>query len=283
MENFSWLATQVSRLSSFLRSQLPNHSKQEILASIRQHRCRVNGFIERFESYKVQPGDRVSLSLIPSTKQQPSILWEDDYSIIYEKPPHLTTEQMAHMTRFFTVHRLDKGTSGCLLMGKSKQAATELMKLFKQRKIHKQYMALVFGHPKKKFGTVKSYTAPVYRRCGAVIFGAASPSQGKLTITEWSVLDSYKRYSLMLCKPITGRTHQIRLQMGLLGHPIVGDVDYGPKEQPPQIFRPLLHAHSLEFISPFTNLPLKICASSTEDPRECARHLLQEKPLELYN
>lgn len=84
-------------------------------------------------------------------------------------------------------------------------------------------------------------------------------------------------------KPITGRTHQIRLQMGLLGHPIVGDVDYGPKEQPPQIFRPLLHAHSLEFISPFTNLPLKICASSTEDPRECARHLLQEKPLELYN
>ncbi|WP_100934849.1 RluA family pseudouridine synthase [Candidatus Chlamydia corallus] len=276
MKNFSWLATQSSRLSSFLRSQLPSHSKQDILTSIRQHRCQVNGLIERFESHKVQPGDRITLSLVNSTKQQPSILWEDDYSIIYEKPPHLTTEQMSQATGFLTVHRLDKGTSGCLLMGKSKQAATELMKLFKQRKIYKQYIALVFGHPKKKIGTVKSYTAPVYRRCGAVIFGTATPSQGKLTITEWSVLRSYNQYSLMLCKPLTGRTHQIRLQMGLLGHPIVGDVDYGPKKQPPRIFRPLLHAHSLEFVSPFSNLPLKICASPTEDPRECAQHLLHE-------
>ncbi|SPN73538.1 Ribosomal large subunit pseudouridine synthase C,23S rRNA pseudouridylate synthase C,pseudouridine synthase, RluA family,RNA pseudouridylate synthase [Chlamydia serpentis] len=274
MEKFSWLITEVSRLSSFLRSQLPNHSKKNILSAIREHRCQVNGFVERFESYKIQPGDHVTLSLVTSIQEKLSILWEDDSIIIYDKPPHMTTEQISQATGLFTVHRLDKGTSGCLLMGKSKQAAMELMKLFKQRKIYKQYTALVFGHPKKKSGVIRSYTAPVYRRCGAVIFGSTPPSQGKLTITEWLVMQSYKQYTLMLCKPITGRTHQIRLQMQLLGCPIVGDVDYGPKKQPPRVFRPLLHAQSLEFISPFSNLLLKVSASTTEDPRECARHLL---------
>ncbi|ANH79136.1 RluA family pseudouridine synthase [Candidatus Chlamydia sanziniae] len=274
MEQFAWIAIHSARLSSFLRSHLSSYSKQAIVNTIRHHRCQVNGSIERFESYKVQPGDHITVSLI-SEQQELKLLWEDTCSAIYDKPPYVTTEEVATRTGLHIVHRLDRDTSGCLLLGKSHDATTQLMKLFKQRKIHKQYIALVFGHPKKNFGTITTYTAPQYRRCGAVIYGSTLPSQGKITITQWSVLQRHKRYTLLFCHPLTGRTHQIRLQMKLLGHPIVGDIDYGSKQQPPKVFRPLLHAHSLTFTSPFSGKRLKIETSSTEDPRKYAAYLLE--------
>ncbi|WP_375793293.1 RluA family pseudouridine synthase [Chlamydia sp. 12-01] len=272
MKEFSWVANRVERLSSFLRSQLPDYKKQIIFDSVRYHGCRVNGHLERFESYKVQPGDRITLTL--QTRSEPKILWEDSHCCIYDKPSHISTEDLTKITGLIMVHRLDRDTTGCILFAKNTNAANALSELFKKRKIHKQYTALVFGHPKKSSGTLISYTAPKSRRCGAVIFGNTNKDYGKLTITNWSVLFSYQQYTLMRCEPVTGRTHQIRLHMQTLGHPIVGDVDYGMKEQPKNVFRPLLHAHALTFTSPFSQEKIDVTASSSGDPREAASHLL---------
>ncbi|BAE81389.1 ribosomal large subunit pseudouridine synthase C [Chlamydia felis Fe/C-56] len=272
MKEFSWVANRVERLSSFLRSKLPDYTKQIIFDSIRYHGCRVNGRLERFESYKVQPGDCIALTL--QIRSEPKILWEDQHCCIYDKPTHTTTEDLAKTTGLHIVHRLDRDTTGCILFAKNTNSAHALSELFKKRKIHKQYTALVFGHPKKSSGTLISYTAPKSRRCGAVIFGNTDKHSGKLTITHWSVLHSYKHYTLMLCQPFTGRTHQIRLHMHMLGNPIVGDLDYGRKEQPKNIFRPLLHAHSLTFTSPLSQEKVDVVASSSGDPRKVAPHLL---------
>ncbi|WP_041460221.1 RluA family pseudouridine synthase [Chlamydia psittaci] len=272
MKEFSWVAHHEERLSSFLRSRLPDHKKHIILDSIRYHGCRVNGRLERFESYRVQPGDCITLTV--QTRLEPQILWEDEHCCIYNKPSHTSTEDLAKITGLNIVHRLDRDTTGCILFAKHASAAHALSELFKKRKIHKQYTALVFGHPKKSSGTLISYTAPKSRRCGAVIFGNTKKNHGKLTITQWSILCAYKQYTLMRCEPITGRTHQIRLHMHTLGHPIVGDVDYGRKEQPKHVFRPLLHAHALTFTSPFSKEKVEVTASSFGDPREEASHLL---------
>ncbi|EPP35682.1 RNA pseudouridylate synthase family protein [Chlamydia ibidis] len=275
MQEFTWIADCEMRLSSFLRSHLPDLSKQAIAASIRYHGCRVNGSIERFESYKVNRGDHITLSL--HTGSKPKILYESSQFCIYDKPSHLSTEDLAKMVRLHIVHRLDRDTTGCILFAKTMQSADLLMHLFKKRKIHKQYTALVFGHPKKSSGIITSYTAPKSRRCGAVLFGNTTRELGKIAITKWSVLDTYRGYTLMKCLPITGRTHQIRLHMQTLGCPIVGDIDYGPKQQPKNIFRPLLHSHLIKFACPFSEAPIKVSASLSGDPRTIAPFLCRHK------
>ncbi|EPP38274.1 RluA family pseudouridine synthase [Chlamydia avium] len=273
MKKFMWVVDRVERLSSFLRVQLPEYDKQSVINSIRYHGCRVNSRIERFESYKVHPGDHINLVI--RTPQKPQILWDHPQWCAYDKPAYLSTEELAAKLKLSIVHRLDRDTTGCILFAKHEDSVFPLTQLFKKRKIIKQYIALVFGHPNKSSGTITSYTAPKARRCGAVIFGNTHASQGKLTITQWSILCTYKKYSLIQCSPITGRTHQIRLHMRTLGHPIVGDIDYGSHNQPPNIFRPLLHAHSIKFPSPFSNENIHLIASSSGDPRKEAAHLLE--------
>lgn len=272
MKKFTWVVHRVERLSSFLRTQLPEYDKCTVVGSIRYHGCCVNGRVERFESYKVQPGDRVSLVIqIP---KEPQILWDHSHYCVYDKPAYLATEKLADKFKLHIVHRLDRDTTGCILFAKHSEAVASLTQLFKQRKISKHYTALVFGHPKKSSGIITSYTASKARRCGAVIFGNTNPSRGKLTITRWSVLCTYRKYSLLHCEPVTGRTHQIRLHMQTLGHPIVGDIDYGSHNQPENVFRPLLHAHSLSFPCPFSDEHIHLTSSSSQDPREEAAHLL---------
>lgn len=273
MKKFSWIAQHTERLSSFLRHQLPEYKKNTVLDAIRYHGCRINGKLERFESYRIQPGDRITLTL--EDRSHLNLLWEDDHCCIFDKPAHLSTEHLAKQTQLRIVHRLDRDTTGCILLAKNNEAEEALTALFRKRKIQKQYLALVFGHPKTSSGTLVSYVAPQSYRCGAVIMRNTQAHHGKLAITKWSVLSSYKRYTLMLCEPITGRTHQIRLHMQTLGCPIVGDIDYGNKtHQPSNIFRPQLHAYTLSFVSPFSQQPISICAASSGDPRQSAAHLL---------
>lgn len=240
-----------TRLVSFLRKTFPEVSKQAIMHAIRYHGCRVNNQVERFESYKVQWGDTIELSIT----QQRSIqfLLERDEFCVIDKPENLSTEDLIKDLGMYMVHRLDRDTSGCLLLAKSATAAEKLMALFKNRVIHKEYRALVLGKPKGQSGVVRTYTTPIYRRCGAVLFGNTTPDRGKLTITEWAVIKAYRKATLLCCRPITGRTHQIRVHMKHLGHPIIGDMDYGQRQQLITVHRPYLHAYRLQFCSPFTS------------------------------
>lgn len=263
MKEFSWIANQTGRLTSIIKKHLPQFDKQTISDAIRYHRCRINGKVERFESYKVQPQDKIDI--VFQTYHQPRLIFNNNYYSVYEKPACLSTEQLVAQTKLHIVHRLDRDTSGCILLAHTKEAQNLFFDLFKKRKIKKLYLAVVFGVPKQKQGTLTTYTAPRYRRCGSVLVGNTSKDRGKLTTTRWEVLKTLDKYSLVLCSPITGRTHQIRLHMQTLGHPIVGDIDYGSKEQPKHIFRPLLHAYSLQFLCPFTQKPMEITSSSLQE------------------
>lgn len=263
MKTFTWISDQSGRLASIIRKHLPQYDKKKIINAICYHRCRVNGRIERFESYKIQPKDKIEI--VFQEYYQPSLILNTPNYSVYEKPSCLSTEHLVQQTQLHVVHRLDRDTSGCILLAHTKHAQTLFFDLFKQRKIQKQYLAVVHGHPKQSQGTLTTYTAIKYRRCGAVLVGNTTQHKGKITITQWSVLKTIKNYSLILCSPITGRTHQIRLHMQTLGHPIVGDIDYGLKHQPKQIFRPLLHAYSLQFLCPFTHQQMHVTSSSFQE------------------
>lgn len=271
MRSFSWVAQESMRLATFLRLQLPGTSKLILQEAIRYHGCRVNGRVERFESYKIQKGDQISLFL--RKKEDPLLLLDTPYFCIYDKPAYCVSETLASHLNGHLVHRLDRDTTGCFLLAKTKPSAESLIELFRQRKVRKQYLALVFGIPRHSEGEIVTYTAPKMRRCGAVLYGNTSKHKGKLTITRWRALEHHGNLTLMQCRPITGRTHQIRLHMHSIGHPIVGDIDYGRKHQPRGVFHPLLHAQSIHFT--FHDEPVSATALSRGDPKEVAPHLFR--------
>ena len=147
----------------------------------------------------------------------------------------------------FLVHRLDKNTTGLLIVAKSSSVRDELMDLFKRRKIKKSYLALVDGIFREKEGTRESLFVKKGSFHGQTIWGS-SPHQGLSAITHFKRLKSGKDASLILCEPVTGRTHQIRVHMAEMGHPILVDPQYA-REYRSKLFcsRPLLHAYRLQF------------------------------------
>ncbi|WP_213357822.1 RluA family pseudouridine synthase [Chlamydiifrater phoenicopteri] len=244
---------QPSRLLSFVKKQLSAYPFANAEDCLRFQHCRVNGLVERFGSYRLFPEDVVSIFVEdlsePAFASIP-ILFESEGYAIYHKPPRISTERLVELAQGFVVHRLDRDTSGCLIIGKEFTTTQLLQKLFKQRKVEKQYIAITKGRPNKSSGVLQTFTKILHRRQGALIMG--NSREGQETITRWRVKKSSANYSLIYCFPITGRTHQIRLHMKTLGCPIVGDVDYGSKTPPENIFRPLLHSLSLQFFCPVT-------------------------------
>ena len=141
----------------------------------------------------------------------------------------------------FLVHRLDRDTSGVLLIAKTEAAKKHLQRQFERRSIQKTYLALVRGHLEHRSGIIdlplaRSATNPLKR---------AVRGRGKAAITEYQSKQRYHGYDLVEVKPRTGRTHQIRVHLAHIGHPIVGDRVYGSTE--PKLSRQFLHASALSF------------------------------------
>lgn len=153
------------------------------------------------------------------------------------------------------VHRLDKETSGLLLIAKNQPAFNYLKKLFAERKIKKTYLALVYGHIKNKSGVIEAPLGKLSGRQTTKIIGKHKLKE-KAAITEYKVLSYYllltARYSLVEVSPQTGRTHQIRAHLKSIGHPVVCDSLYADRNHvcPPELGRLFLHAAKLSFVSP---------------------------------
>ena len=149
------------------------------------------------------------------------------------------------------VHRLDKETSGLLLIAKTQPAFNYLKNLFTERKIKKTYIALVYGHLKNKSGIIDAPLGKLSGRQTTKIVGTHKLKE-KSAITEYRVLKQYLDYSLVEAMPQTGRTHQIRAHLKSIGHAIVCDSLYADKSYvcPPDLGRLFLHAIKLSFISP---------------------------------
>ncbi len=147
------------------------------------------------------------------------------------------------------VHRIDKDTSGLLMIAKNNEAHLKLSEQLKERKAMRKYIALVNGNIKEDSGTVNKPIArnPVDRKKMAVVIG------GREAITHFNVLERFGQYTLVECILETGRTHQIRVHMASIGHSIVGDPLYGIKKEKFKLSGQLLHAKTVGFIHPTTN------------------------------
>jgi 23S rRNA pseudouridine1911/1915/1917 synthase len=178
------------------------------------------------------------------------IIYEDENLLVYNKPAGVNVENIP-----LRVHRLDKDTSGILLVAKNEKALEFLQKQFKERTVEKKYLALVVGNLKNESGVIETLLgrSPKDRRKQKVFLFHEPKAKGKrLAITKYRVLERFKEFALIEVEPKTGRKHQIRVHMAHLGHPIAGDKLYGFKNQPcPKgLKRQFLHASYLKIKLP---------------------------------
>lgn len=165
------------------------------------------------------------------------------------------------------VHRLDRDTSGALVAAKHADSAVNLMRQFKNRRVSKQYLALVWGRPAPPAGRIETLIGRSSQDRKKM---STRSAHGRLAISEYETLENFAATSLLAVRIATGRTHQIRVHMAHLGHAVVGDADYGSRgrgrdplaEAAP---RQMLHAWKLSFLHPRTGAPLVFTAPIPED------------------
>lgn len=244
-----WSIKKNERLLPFLKEELGLPTKS-LRWLVEHNRCQVNGRVERFCSTKLIPGDRVQLFL-EDDKQKLQTIFEDDYLVIYNKPSHMPSEKLPHLL----VHRLDRDTTGLIVCAKTVEAQNRLEALFEERKVYKEYRAVVSPPPEQDSGVIKMMMAIHKKREGAVLWKKSK--EGLSSITKWQVVKREKKYATLRLIPKTGRTHQLRLHMKELGCPIVGDVEYGNREQG-RVFGQKLHASRLKFVHPFTGETVEV-------------------------
>lgn len=273
-----WLVDKQTSLHSFLCSKL-ELSGRKIKKAIDNNLCSVNGKIERFSNTTVYPGDKISFrkdcvdSLLPKPKsfQKDRVLFEDEYLLAYDKPPGIssTDQEMLLQKQYpglLLVHRLDRDTSGVLIFAKSKDVFQRFVQLFKEQAVHKTYLAVVEGSPKKNSGEIENYLGKCGSYDGATIWGIVPAKRGKYACTHWEVVKRYKNTTLIRCSPLTGRTHQIRIHMDSIGHSIVGDYRYNSKQRYKKfVNRHLLHAHKIMFPHPISNQQIDVEAPLPKD------------------
>ncbi len=157
----------------------------------------------------------------------------------------------ALLPRAGIVHRLDKDTSGLLVIAKNQTAFEYMKKQFQDRTIRKHYYALVYGQPGERSGVIDAPLGRIGMKRTTKMTGNKM-IDGKDSVTEYKTLKSFGKYALLDVSPKTGRTHQIRVHLKSIGHPIVGDTVYAPKgwQRPPGLSRLFLHAYKLEMTTP---------------------------------
>jgi 23S rRNA pseudouridine1911/1915/1917 synthase len=265
------------RLDHFLAAEIPRLSRARIQDLIREGHARLNGQQVK-PGMKIKTGDRVDFNEPPAhpvetaAEEIPlSILFEDDDILVLDKAAgmvvhpaagnreHTLVNALLHHCRTLSgvggvqrpgiVHRLDKETSGCLVVAKNDFAHQHLARQFSGRKVSKIYLALAAGHLKRKQGVVETAIGrhKVHRKKMAVV----EPARGRAASTGYRVLRELEGCSLVECTLHTGRTHQIRVHLKHLGHPLMGDTLYGGKvsENYP---RQMLHAWKLGLFHPRT-------------------------------
>ncbi len=266
------------RLDQLVHERLPQFSRARIQQWIRDGRVKVNGATER-SSYRARGGDTIAVepAEAPPLRASPEaiplhIVYEDGDLVVIDKPAgmvvhagagvHSGTVVNALLHRFGAlsqvggalrpgiVHRLDRYTSGLLLVAKNDAAHQSLAGQFSGRQVEKIYLALVQGVVKRETGRIERPIArdPVRRtRMTARLAG------GRPAWTEYRVLQRFAAFTLLEARIGTGRTHQIRVHLSSIGHPVVGDTVYGAAarvEERPPLARYFLHAHRIKFRQP---------------------------------
>ena len=261
-------------LLAFLQREL-DLSGKAIKRGLERGACRLNGVIERFASTRVKKGDLVTFDPKKTELRAFSlpILYEDSELLICNKPPGCLSDAKVFRSFLdrpvFLVHRLDKETSGAIILAKNQKIQQSLESLFRKREVVKIYLALVKGRMRKQEGVIENHLAKKKVYQGQSVWG--SRVKGFIAITHWKCLEKGKNFSFLQCQPKTGRTHQLRVHLSEMGHPILGDLLYGRHVSfPSHVDRLFLHAYRIIFIHPKTGKKVQATAPI---PKEFKRFL----------
>lgn len=266
-----------TRIDKYLSDNIEDRSRAFIQNLIDESNITVNEKIIK-SNYKVKDKDKIKV-IIPVPKELTitgediplDIVFEDKDVVVVNKPQGMVVHPASGVysgtlvnallnhcedlsgingvIRPGIVHRIDKDTSGVLVIAKNDFAHNKLAEQFKEHSMKREYYALVEGRLKEEEGTVD---APLGRHPQDRI-KMAIVKDGKRAVTHYKVIETYKNTSLIRCRLETGRTHQIRVHMAHIGHPLVGDPVYGYKKQKYNLEGQMLHAKVLGFVHPTTN------------------------------
>jgi 23S rRNA pseudouridine1911/1915/1917 synthase len=313
------------RIDKFLFARLPNVTRTKIQAGIREGFVKVN---DRFikPNFKIHPNDLVTVSFPDPPRPKEvipeniplKIVYEDDELLVVDKPAGMVVHP-AHQNWSGTlinalayhfdhlpalagnegrpglVHRIDKDTSGLLVIAKTEHALTYLAKQFFEHSIERTYWAVVWGIPSPADGTIRVNIgrSPKDRR---VTVAFPEGETGRVAVTHYRVLRDLRYVALVECRLETGRTHQIRAHMKYLGHPLFSDTTYGGREiMRGTVFskykqfvencfkvmpRQALHARTLGFVHPVTRRPMRF---TSEIPHDFASLLAKWENYVQYN
>jgi pseudouridine synthase, rluA family len=271
--------------------QLPEISRSFIQKLIESGAVRVNGQLCTSKKHKVSKDDAVELQ-IPEPKALEAkaediplqLVYEDDDLLVVNKPRGMVVHPAAGnesgtlvnavmfhckgrlssingVIRPGIVHRIDKDTSGLLVVAKNDMAHESLSQQLAAHSITRKYEALVFNNFIQDEGTVD---APIGRDPSNRLRQAVTDINSKRAVTHFKVLERFGKFTLIEAKLETGRTHQIRVHMAYIKHPLVGDKVYGPKKQPFNAEGQLLHAKTLGFVHPRTGEYMEFESSRPE-------------------
>ncbi|MCX7819992.1 MAG: RluA family pseudouridine synthase [Kiritimatiellae bacterium] len=274
------------RLDTVLAKLAPQHSRARWQALIDQGRVRVNGRPALRTRQKTFAGDSIEwqepeprpTELIPEAKPL-NVLFEDRHLIVLDKPPGLVIHPapghesgtLVHALlhhcpdlrgvggelRPGIVHRLDRDTSGVLVVAKDERSHRSLAEQFRSRQVQKEYLALVHGQPEPPSGTIETLIGRNPSRRDKM---SAKVIHGRLARTHYQTLATSELASLLRVQIETGRTHQIRVHMAHIGHPVIGDPLYGPKSAINKklgAVRQMLHAWRIRFLHPCSLEPME--------------------------
>ena len=265
------------RLDKFLVEKLQEFSRSRIQGLIADGFVDVDGRAAKKAGQALEKGFNVTVRIPPTVPTDLvaediplAIIFENEDLIVVNKPAGMVVhpavghasgtlvnavlgydpdiEGIGGEERPGVVHRLDKETSGLILLAKNERAHRWLQDQFRLRTVEKTYLALVDGKPPTPSGRVEAHIGrdPSHRKRMAIVSG----SRGREAISEYKTLESFKEHTLLEFHPFTGRTHQIRLHCAFLGCPIVGDEVYGRKKPSIEIERHFLHAYRLKIVLP---------------------------------
>jgi 23S rRNA pseudouridine1911/1915/1917 synthase len=285
------------RLDRFVASKLPALSRSFAQGLIADGLVRVEGRARK-ANYRVSPGATVTVDIPPP---QPTaahgedipltIVYEDEVLLVVNKPAGMVVHPAAghaggtlvnavlghapdlvvgNAGRPGIVHRLDRDTSGLIVVAKQDEALRNLQRQFSSRLVHKTYLALVHGRVTVPQGKIEAPLArdPHDRKRFAVV----TSSKARQAVTIFRVAELLRDFSLLRLEPQTGRTHQIRVHLAFIHHPVVGDSIYGrPRDDALGLARQFLHAWRLAFVHPGSGDPMDFTAPLPDDLGEALK------------
>lgn len=287
------------RIDKWVQMHMEGATRNKVQQGIEAGFLTVNGKTVK-SNYKIKPGDEIILmSLINPEhtilKEEPiplNIVYEDNFLMVINKPPNMVVHpgvgnfsgtllngvayylrqqnpqlNEESLPRFGLVHRIDKNTTGLIVLAKTGEAAAHLAKQFFNHTVHRRYIALVWGNIQEEEGTINAHIAR-HKQHRKMFDAYPEGETGKHAITHFKVLERFNYVTLVECKLETGRTHQIRVHMKHIGHTLFNDIEYGGdkilkgtiyskyKQFVDNCFdacpRCALHAQTLGFIHPHT-------------------------------